>query len=59
MDPDRLGLGPVEVVHDLPGEAPRLLQVGHGFRSVIVNGVETIADDEPNGASPGEWLAAG
>jgi len=59
IDPERLALGPVAVAHDLPGEAARLVQSGVGFRSVIVNGVETIADDEPTGERPGRMLAAG
>jgi N-acyl-D-aspartate/D-glutamate deacylase len=53
IDPARLALEPVRVVHDLPGEAPRLYQGAAGYRSVLVNGTRTILDDEPTGALPG------
>ena len=59
IDPGRVKLETVEVVHDLPGGAPRLLQPGSGFRAVYVNGVRTIADDRPTGERPGVAVAAG
>jgi len=58
IDPDRLALAPVEVVHDLPGGAPRLVQRGRGFRAVYVNGERTIADDEATESRPGQILSA-
>jgi len=58
IDPEQLRLGPVRVVHDLPGGEPRLVQAGHGFRAVYVNGVQTVADDEQTGATPGRMLRA-
>lgn len=58
IDPQALRLGPVEVHHDLPGGAPRLVQAGHGFRAVFVNGVRTIDCDEITGARPGRMLEA-
>ena len=58
IDLETVGLGPVEVHHDLPGGAPRLVQKGHGFRHVLVNGVPTIENDQPTGARPGEMLSA-
>ena len=58
IEPAALALDPVEVVYDLPGAAPRLVQRGRGFRAVFVNGTRTIAGDEPTGARPGRFLAA-
>jgi N-acyl-D-aspartate/D-glutamate deacylase len=59
LDPERLELGPVEICHDLPGDGPRLVQSGFGYRAVFVNGVRTIDRDEPTGAAPGRMLRAG
>jgi N-acyl-D-aspartate/D-glutamate deacylase len=56
IDPERIALGPVTVVNDLPGEAPRLVQDGNGFRAVFVNGIQTIEADEPTGVRPGRML---
>jgi len=58
IDPERLRLGPVGVRHDLPGNSPRLYQAGIGYRAVFVNGRQTIENDEPTGAAPGEMLRA-
>ncbi|MAG34345.1 MAG: hypothetical protein CL908_25995 [Deltaproteobacteria bacterium] len=58
IDPEMLELGPVEVEYDLPGGAPRLVQSGHGFRAVFVNGVQTIDRDAPTGERPGRMLSA-
>ncbi len=59
IDPERLALGPARIEYDLPGDAPRLVQAGTGFRAVFVNGVETITGDRPTGAAPGRVLRAG
>ncbi|MEZ4333117.1 MAG: amidohydrolase family protein [Myxococcota bacterium] len=58
IDSHRIGLGPVEVAHDLPDGAPRLVQSGRGFRAVFVNGVATIRSDRPTGRRPGRMLRA-
>lgn len=58
IEPDELGLGPVNVRHDLPGGEPRLVQSGFGFRAVFVNEVQTIESDEPTHATPGQTLRA-
>ena len=58
IDPDRIGLGEIEVHHDLPGNSPRLLQPGRGYRAVYVNGVRAVADDETTGRAAGMMLAA-
>ena len=58
IDRELVGLAPVEVHHDLPGGAPRLVQKGRGYRHVFVNGVETTKHDEPTGERPGKMLSA-
>jgi N-acyl-D-aspartate/D-glutamate deacylase len=56
IDPERIALGAVEVRHDLPGDEPRLVQSGQGYRAVFVNGVQTLVEDTPTGAAPGLML---
>jgi N-acyl-D-amino-acid deacylase len=56
VDPRRLAPGAVQLVHDLPGGAPRLYQEAQGFRAVLVAGVPTIVDDVATGATPGRFL---
>ena len=58
IDPQRIALGPPEVVHDLPGGSPRLLQKGFGYRTVLVNGVRAIEEDIATGATSGSVLCA-
>ncbi len=58
IDPAKVKLGPVGVEYDLPGDAPRLVQSGMGFRAVYVNGVKTIDRDQPTGERPGQMLRA-
>jgi N-acyl-D-aspartate/D-glutamate deacylase len=58
-DPERLAATPVEVVHDLPGGEWRRVQRAVGYRHVLVNGAETITDDEPTDICPGVLLRHG
>ena len=58
IDPSRLELQEVRIENDLPGGLARLVQTGFGFRSVYVNGVRTIHDDESTGAAPGVFVRA-
>jgi N-acyl-D-aspartate/D-glutamate deacylase len=44
---------------DLPGNSPRLLAKPVGVDRVFVNGVETIVDGEPTGATAGTVLRSG
>jgi len=44
---------------DLPGHSPRLLAKPVGVHRVFVNGVETIVDGEPTGATAGTVLRSG
>ena len=39
FDPDTVGAGPLERVHDFPGGADRLISRAEGIEAVIVNGV--------------------
>ncbi|MDT9692629.1 D-aminoacylase [Streptomyces sp. P9(2023)] len=59
FDPERIEAGPATLVHDLPGDSPRLDSRAVGIVSVRVNGVETIRDDEVTGAIPGRVLRSG
>ncbi|MFE5936183.1 amidohydrolase family protein [Streptomyces sp. NPDC056470] len=59
FDPARIDAGPATLVHDLPGDSPRLDSRAVGIVSVRVNGVETIRDDEVTGAIPGRVLRSG
>lgn len=59
FDPARIDAGIATLVHDLPGNSPRLDSRAIGIVSVRVNGVETIRDDEITGAVPGTVLRSG
>ncbi|XIE78917.1 amidohydrolase family protein [Streptomyces sp. SBR177] len=59
FDPERIDAGPATLVHDLPGDSPRLDSRALGIVSVRVNGVETVRDDEVTGAVPGRVLRSG
>ena len=39
FDPDTVGAGPLERVHDLPGGADRLISKPRGIDAVVVNGM--------------------
>ncbi|MFI5619572.1 amidohydrolase family protein [Streptomyces sp. NPDC051567] len=59
FDPERIDAGPARLVHDLPGDSPRLDARALGVVSVRVNGVETVRDGEVTGAVPGTVLRSG
>jgi len=46
-------------VHDLPGGEWRRVQRPQGYRSIIVNGVETFDEGNCTGATPGKLLRHG
>jgi N-acyl-D-aspartate/D-glutamate deacylase len=48
-----------EIAHDLPAGEWRRVQRATGYRSTIVNGVETFAEGECTGATPGKLLRHG
>jgi N-acyl-D-aspartate/D-glutamate deacylase len=61
-DLDTLGIEPEwvgEVVHDYPANEWRRVQRPRGYRSIIVNGVETFAENKCTGATPGRLLRHG
>jgi len=55
FEPDWVG----EIVHDFPGGEWRRIQHAKGYRSIIVNGVETFAEGKCTGATPGKLLRHG
>lgn len=59
FDPERIAAGQATLVHDLPGDSPRLDSKAIGVRAVWVNGVEAIRDDVVSGAVPGTVLRSG
>ncbi len=59
FDPLTIGSEPARLVHDLPGETPRLFAGSHGVVRVLVNGTETVRDGAPTGALPGSLLRSG
>ncbi len=58
-DPEALSVGPSEVVHDLPGGEWRRVQKATGYHAVVVNGVQTIADDQQTEQHSGKLLRHG
>ncbi|MGW7722981.1 N-acyl-D-amino-acid deacylase family protein [Streptomyces canus] len=59
FDPERIAAGTATLVHDLPGDSPRLDSKAIGVRAVWVNGVEAIRDDVVSGSVPGRVLRSG
>jgi N-acyl-D-aspartate/D-glutamate deacylase len=59
FDPATVGSEPATLVNDLPGGTPRLTADAIGVVRVLVNGVETVADNRPTGAVPGQILRSG
>jgi len=59
FDPGAVGSEPARLVHDLPGDTPRLYAGSHGVVRVLVNGTETVRDGVPTGALPGTLLRSG
>jgi N-acyl-D-aspartate/D-glutamate deacylase len=59
FDPETVGAEHATLVHDLPGESPRLTAGAHGVTRVYVNGVITVVDNEATDALPGTVLRSG
>ena len=55
VEPDWVG----EIAHDFPGGEWRRVQHARGYRSIIVNGVETFSEGKCTGATPGKLLRHG
>jgi N-acyl-D-aspartate/D-glutamate deacylase len=59
FDPETIGSENATLVNDLPGGTARLTAGANGVVRVLVNGVETVADNAPTGALPGAVLRSG
>ena len=59
FDPGSVDSEQAALVHDLPGDAPRLTAGSIGVVRVLVNGVETVVDCRQTGATPGTVLRSG
>ena len=59
FNPETISAGPAYVSFDLPGNSKRLLATAVGIDHVYVNGVETITDGKPTGATPGVVFRSG
>ncbi len=59
FDPETIGAGTARLVHDLPGDSPRLFAESYGVTRVFVNGVVTVIDSAATGATPGKVLRSG
>lgn len=59
FDPAEIGAGTATLVHDLPGDSPRLTAEAKGMVRVYVNGVVTVKDSEATGVRPGKILRSG
>ena len=58
-DFDKLNVGPIEIVHDLPGDEWRSVQRSEGYKWMIVNGQVTFENGNCTGATPGKLLRHG
>jgi len=56
FDPETINLLPPEVIYDLPTGGKRIMQKARGYRHTFVSGVETLHDDTPTGALPGQLV---
>src|SRR6187402_1716882 len=56
VDLDGLILHAPEMIFDLPAAGRRLVQRVDGYRATFVAGVQTYADGEPTGATPGRLV---
>jgi N-acyl-D-aspartate/D-glutamate deacylase len=56
IDLDNLTLRKPEMAHDLPAGGKRLVQRVDGYRHTFVAGVETYADGEWTGTTPGRLV---
>ncbi|MGN6695297.1 MAG: N-acyl-D-amino-acid deacylase family protein [Aquihabitans sp.] len=59
VDPETVGSELAELVHDLPGNSPRLTADSIGVTRVLVNGTVVVVDGKPTGELPGTILRSG
>jgi N-acyl-D-aspartate/D-glutamate deacylase len=58
IDLERLAIGPLRTMPDLPGGAPRLYRDATGYVRVLVNGVVSVRDDRLTGDHAGTTIRA-
>jgi N-acyl-D-aspartate/D-glutamate deacylase len=56
FDPDRVAVGAVEMRHDFPTGAARLVFGAEGYHATIVNGRPIVLDGEATGEIPGQVI---
>jgi N-acyl-D-aspartate/D-glutamate deacylase len=59
FDPETVGADHATLVHDLPGDSPRLTAGAQGVRRVYVNGVVAVEDNQATDALSGTVLRSG
>ena len=59
IDFDTLQVRAPHLVFDLPGGAPRLMQIADGYRATLVRGEVIVEQGEPTGAYPGRVVRGG
>lgn len=59
FDADRVGVGPMERVRDLPAGADRLVNHGMGIEHVFVNGGHVVRSGEQQPVRPGRLIRGG
>jgi N-acyl-D-amino-acid deacylase len=59
VDLEHLNLRLPELVHDLPGQARRLIQRADGWKTTICSGEVTVEDGEHTDARPGRLIRGG
>lgn len=59
IDVTQLRLGAPEMVHDLPGDAKRLVQRARGYIATVVSGIPIFENGEATGAMPGKLIRGG
>jgi N-acyl-D-aspartate/D-glutamate deacylase len=59
FDPETVGAEHATLVHDLPGDSPRLTAGALGVRRVYVNGAVAVEDNQATGALSGTVIRSG
>ena len=59
VDPETVGSEHATLVHDLPGDSPRLTASSIGVVRVLVNGTVAVVDGQPTGDLAGKVLRSG
>jgi N-acyl-D-aspartate/D-glutamate deacylase len=59
FDPETVGAEHATLVHDLPGDSPRLTAGAIGVRRVYVNGAVAVEDNQATGALSGTVIRSG